>query len=473
VTRRAGPYRRFVRWRAGRIWLRDPRRAVQRLGSPDSDADLSGQQLSLRAWLALTYERDAAAAERFARAALERGGDTRFASVTLAEVLQRQGRADEAIEVLWKARSRLRHVVWYDLTIADALEAAGRVEEAVELLHHAAESDRRLHRHAVKRLARIALERGDGAEARRWFEALVALAPDYLVYASDYATLGKLQLQAGERDRALETWRRGARIYPRHAELAALRAEHFGEDEPLASPRVAPVAEEEAGVTRIPTRTPLIGLRSNLLKVIDRATADVRQPGDVIALAESATAAAQGRILPLELVQPGLLARLLSNFVGEIGPLHSHEGMQGAIMESGRIRVILGAIAGGVGRRMGRRGWFYRVAGPRTAMIDDVAACMPPNDHHLIFGPIEADALTRELADGLGCGMAVVDANHLTGAWVLAASPGVDREWLAAALADNPAGNEDEQTPVVIVRRTQPRPAPEPVERREQQAVRR
>ena len=464
-----GPHTRLVRWRASRIWLRDPRRAVSRLAH---GADLDGSELSLRAWLALTYERDPVTAERLARAALERGGDTRFAAATLAEVLQRQGRGDEAIEVLWKARARLRDVVWYDLTIADALEAAGRTDEAVELLRHAA-GDTRLRRHALKRLARIALERGDSAEARRWFEALVALAPDYLVYASDYATLGKLQLQAGDRHAALETWRQGARIYPRHAELAALRAEHFGEDEPLASPRIAPVAEEEAGVIRIPVRTPLIGLRSQLLEVIDRATADVRQPGDVIALAESATAAAQGRILPLELVRPGLLARLLSHFVGEIGPLHSPEGMQGAIMESGRIRVVLGAIAGGLGRPLGRRGWFYRVAGPRTAMIDDVAACMPPNDHHLIFGPIEAQALTRELADGLGCGVALVDANHLTGAWVLAASPGVDREWLAAVLADNPAGNEDEQTPVVVVRRTRMRAAAaRPLEAREQPAVR-
>lgn len=92
-------------------------------------------------------------------------------------------------------------------------------------------------------------------------------------------------------------------------------------------------------------------------------------------------------------------------------------------------------------------------------MIDDVAACLPPHDHHLIFGPIELDALTRDLAARLGCGVAVVDANHLSGAWVVAASPGVDREWLSRVLADNPAGNEDEQTPVVIVRRTAATPS--------------
>ena len=86
-------------------------------------------------------------------------------------------------------------------------------------------------------------------------------------------------------------------------------------------------------------------------------------------------------------------------------------------------------------------------------MIDDVAACLPPHDHQLIFGPEQPNALSCTLATALGCDVAIVDANHRSGAWVVGASPGVDRAWLSSALADNPAGNEDEQTPVVIVRR--------------------
>jgi xanthine/CO dehydrogenase XdhC/CoxF family maturation factor len=126
--------------------------------------------------------------------------------------------------------------------------------------------------------------------------------------------------------------------------------------------------------------------------------------------------------------------------------------MQGAIMEAGRPKVLAGTAAAVAGKLARRRGWFYRVAGPATAMIDDVAAAMPPHDHHVVFGPREPEALAAELAEGLGCGVAVVDANHLTGAWVVGSSPGVDDEWVKAALMDNPAGNEDEQTPVVILR---------------------
>ena len=139
-------------------------------------------------------------------------------------------------------------------------------------------------------------------------------------------------------------------------------------------------------------------------------------------------------------------------FVGKIGPLHSPEGMQGAILECGMPRVLAGAVAGAVGKLIGRRGWFYRVTGPQAAMIDDVAACIPPFDHHMVYGPRDPDRLAAQLADSLGCSVAIVDANHLTGAWAVGASKGVDRAWVEAALADNPAGNEDEQTPMVILR---------------------
>ena len=196
----------------------------------------------------------------------------------------------------------------------------------------------------------------------------------------------------------------------------------------------------------------MISAKTGLMPLLDDATRGQRRPDDVIALAESAVAAGQGRLIPLELIKPGPMARLLSRFVGKIGPLHSPEGMQGAILEAGRPRVAVGAIASVPGKLLRQRGWFYRIAGPGTAMIDDVAAALPPHDHHIVFGPGRPDRQASELANELGSPVAIVDANHRTGAWVVGASPGVDRGWVEAALADNPAGNEDEQTPVVLIR---------------------
>ncbi|MDX6697547.1 MAG: hypothetical protein QOE65_944 [Solirubrobacteraceae bacterium] len=447
----------YARWRAKRIWLRDPARAVPLLdGGGGSVGD--AKALAVRAWLALTFERDEAGAERFARRSLEAGGDTRLASSALAEVLLRRGEVDAAIEVLEAEARRHPEIPWYELTIADALIEAGRQDAAVARLENVVEREP-LCRHALKRLSRLALHAGDRQAARRWFTELVALAPNYLVYASDYVELAELQFEAGEKDAARDTLRRGAATYPRNADLRRLRRERFGEEDDLGEPNLPPLSEEQVGALRIAVRTPMITSRTGLLPVVDESTRDVRRPGDVIAIGESPSAAGQSRLVPLELVTAGPLARVLSRFVGSIGPLHSPEGMQGAIMEAGRARVLAGTVAAVAGKLARRRGWFYRVAGPGTAMIDDVAAALPPHDHHIVFGPRAPGELATELAEGLGCGVAIVDANHLTGAWVVGASPGVDEEWVRAALMDNPAGNEDEQTPVVILRRLSPEPA--------------
>ncbi len=444
----------YKRWRAGRVWLRDPERALSLL-RPSVDGERANPKAaSLAAWLTLTSERDVEAAERYARAALaDATADTRFASAALSELLQRRGDFAEAVEALVEARRRQPDMKWWVLSLADALEAAGRVDEAASLLESEGLADEELTRHAVKRLSRLSLAGGDRDRAIRWFTELVALAPNYLVYASDYATLGKLQLEAGDRDAARETWTRGAKTYSRNPELMHLREEHFGETEQLVQARIAPVSEHDVGATRIPVRTPMISAKTGLMPLLDDATRGQRRADDVVALAESAVAAGQGRLIPLELINPGPMARLLSRFVGKIGPLHSPEGMQGAILEAGRPRVVLGALASAPGKLLRQRGWFYKIAGPGTAMIDDVAAALPPHDHHIVFGPGRPDRQASELALALGSAVAIVDANHRTGAWVVGASPGVDRGWVEAALADNPAGNEDEQTPVVLIRR--------------------
>jgi tetratricopeptide (TPR) repeat protein len=436
---------------AGDVWLRDPERARALLLAHSPDR-LDGPSLALLAWLELTLARDEKAAEAAARDALRRASPDRLASAVLSEVLLRRGQYDEALEVLADVRRAFPDVPWYVLTLADALLEAGR-QAAAEALLETAVDDPRLRRHALKRLSRLALADGDDARARGHFEALVALAPDYLVYASDYVTLGTLQLEAGDADQARATWRRGTEVYPRQRKLRQLLAEHFGDVGSDSEPRIPAVKEEALGARRIPVRTALITARSGLVEAIDEATAGERRAGDVIALSESAAAAGQGRMLPLELIRPGLLAGALCRFVGEMGPLHSPQGMQGAILECGRLRIAAAAVVGGLGKVVGRRGGFYRSAGAPVAMIDDVAGCLPPHDHHVIFGPARPDALAAELAGALGCSVAIVDANHRSGAWVVGASAGVDRAWLSRVLVDNPAGNEDEQTPVVIVRR--------------------
>jgi tetratricopeptide (TPR) repeat protein len=436
--------------RAYDIWLRKPEEAQQLLES--KRADLDGDGLSLLSWLVLTNERDDKKAEEIAHAAVAAGGDTRFATAALAEVHKWRGDFDRAAEIVRSAREKYPMIPWYALTLADVLKDGGRIDEAETLLESVV-TDSQLRRHALKRLSKWAVDRGDKVRGLKYQTELIALAPDYLVYASDYTLLAALRLDAGDSAGAREILQRGASIYPRNSQIKEMLHQQFGEIAPEKAPNIPPVDEKAVGARRVPIRTNMITLRSGILPVIKEATAGQLQPDDILALSESPASAGQGRMIPLELISPEGMAKQLSKFVGKIGPLHSPAGMQGAILEAGRAKVLLGAAAGAAGKLVGKRGWFYRVAGPGAAMIDDVAAALPPHDHHLLFGPGRPDKLSEDLAAALGCHVCVVDANHLTGAWVVGASAGVDRKWVEKVLSDNPAGNEDEQTPIVLIRK--------------------
>lgn len=431
--------------RARRLWLREPVAVLASLQHDFDEGAIDAPGMSLLSWLAFTTGGDLVLAEHAARRAIDLDPASRFAAAALSEILRFRSDFDGAVEVLRKARAANPDIGWYDLSLADALIDAKRYDEATWVLEEAVESAD-LRRHALKRLARISLDKGEIETAIHWQSALIDLAPNYLVYANDYLTLANLYTDYGDSERAEAILRKAQGIYPRNEAISKA----LGETSPVAGPRPR-FDEEAAGVKRIPVKTPLITSRSDLVSVVDAATASIRRPGDVIAVSESPAAASQGRVLPLELIRPSLIARVLCRYVGKIGPLHSPAGMQGAILDVGATRVLVGAIAGATGKLMGRKGWFYRIAGPSAAMIDDVAACLPPLDHHVIFGPSQPDSLASRLAGALGCEVAIVDANHLTGAWVVGASDGVNRSWVEEVLADNPAGNEDEQTPVVVI----------------------
>ena len=202
----------------------------------------------------------------------------------------------------------------------------------------------------------------------------------------------------------------------------------------------------------IPIRTHLVGEHERITDVVRRHVEGIARPGDVIAVAESVVAITQGRaVLPAE-VRPRPLARVLCKLPGKDGSLATPPAMELAIREAGVGRVLLGTAAAGVGRLLGRRGDFFRVAGRSLAQIDDIAGTMPPYDKHVILGPAHPDEVAREIHAVTGVDAAVVDVNDIGCVDVLGSTLEGRSDWLVRALAHNPFGNDDQQTPIVVVR---------------------
>ncbi len=116
-------------------------------------------------------------------------------------------------------------------------------------------------------------------------------------------------------------------------------------------------------------------------------------------------------------------------------------------MESGD-----GDVPCAVGRIFGKRGLFYEIMGEAVAAFDGYTGTMPPYERAIVFAPRDPDGFAVALRDRIGVESAVVDANDLKRAKVLGASPSVDRAALEKALVENPHGNSDEQTPLVVLK---------------------
>jgi F420-0:gamma-glutamyl ligase len=202
----------------------------------------------------------------------------------------------------------------------------------------------------------------------------------------------------------------------------------------------------------LPVRTPLVSPGDDLIGLIERMVRGIARPGDAIAVSETVVAIAQGEFVPAEYVRPSKLAFALSRRAGALATINQPESMQLVIDRVGSRRVIAATAAHLIGRLRGKRGVFYEVMGEAIAAIDGYTGTMPPYERAIVFAPREPDAFSQSVFERLGVGCAVVDANDLERAKVLGASTGLDRALVERSLLDNPHGNGDEQTPIVVLK---------------------
>jgi hypothetical protein len=205
------------------------------------------------------------------------------------------------------------------------------------------------------------------------------------------------------------------------------------------------------GIVAIPVRTRLVRKGDDLAALLREALHGIARPGDVVAIAETAVAIAQGRFIGAETIRPSWLARTLARRADALATVNQPESLQLVIDDVGAWRVFGAGVLHVFGRLVGRRGVFYELLGSSIAAIDGYTGTLPPYEKAIVLGPAEPDRVSAELAAALGLHVAIVDANNLRKAVALGVSPGLRRDAVEHALLDNPHGNGDEQTPLVVL----------------------
>ncbi|MFZ9738094.1 MAG: F420-0:Gamma-glutamyl ligase [Prochlorotrichaceae cyanobacterium] len=202
----------------------------------------------------------------------------------------------------------------------------------------------------------------------------------------------------------------------------------------------------------LPIYTHLLTAIDDPVEVIQRYVAPHAQPGDVVTMGETPLAIMQGRYRHPSTVKPGGLARRICCYFLPTSSLATACGMQTLVDVVGAPRVFFAFVGGILLRALGQRGGFYQLAGEQARLIDDVTGTLPPYDQFIVLGPTQVEQVVQDIETQTGLKAAIVDVNDLKAVKVLAASAGVSQDFLTAALRSNPAGNADEQTPIVLLR---------------------
>ncbi len=212
-----------------------------------------------------------------------------------------------------------------------------------------------------------------------------------------------------------------------------------------------------AKIERIPVKTRILTPNDKIGDMIREYALPLMREGDILTISESPLAITQGRAIPVSRIKVSRLARFLSSHVAKVPygiGLGAPTSMQCAIEETGVLRIVFAAAVGALGKLIGRKGDFYRIAGMQAALIDAATTSpVPPYNETVIKGPLNPGKVCQELQAEFGYGFAVMDINDIGGSWMIGASQGVNKQFLEAAMKDNPQGQGSELTPFCIVRR--------------------
>jgi hypothetical protein len=202
----------------------------------------------------------------------------------------------------------------------------------------------------------------------------------------------------------------------------------------------------------LPIRTHLLTHLDDPVEVVRRYVIPHAQPGDVVTLGESPLAIMQGRFRHPSDIQPGWVAKRLCYLFLPTSSLATACGLQALVDIVGSERVLFAFLVGAVAKLLGKPGVFYQLAGEQARLIDDVTGTLPPYDQFIVLGPEHPQQIVDQIKQETGISAAIVDVNDLKAVKILAATADISTSFLEQALIRNPAGNANEQTPIVLLR---------------------
>ncbi|MBQ7014797.1 MAG: coenzyme F420-0:L-glutamate ligase [Clostridia bacterium] len=216
------------------------------------------------------------------------------------------------------------------------------------------------------------------------------------------------------------------------------------------------------GVTynRYAIKTRFVNIGDDYVEVVNEYAKPHVQEGDILSISEKIIALCQKRIVYRKDIHPGFWAKLLCKFV-HVTPAGPGAGtphkMQLIIMLCGLPRVLFATACSAVTKLFGIKGVFYKVCGHEVEGIDGLIDYDISYKEYVDYGilnPENPKGVCNEIYEKLGIPCMIVDACDIS-VTILGKCDAVTlpNETLAEIIRDNPAGQDDQCTPLILIRK--------------------
>ncbi len=196
------------------------------------------------------------------------------------------------------------------------------------------------------------------------------------------------------------------------------------------------------------------------LKVLKQYIEPLYKEGDIISMSEKVISMCQDNTVEMKDVKLGFWAKFLSKFAMKssagIGMNEPYK-LQLAIDMKGLPLVLWASFCSAVGKLFHKHGIFYEIVGQDVAGIDGFYSHSAFETYHTlaVLNPREPEKVCKNIKDELGYSCILADANDLN-IEILGVSPDLSEkseDYVKGLIGDNPAGQDDELTPFIIIRK--------------------
>ncbi|MCM1496137.1 MAG: hypothetical protein NC089_10120 [Bacteroides sp.] len=206
-------------------------------------------------------------------------------------------------------------------------------------------------------------------------------------------------------------------------------------------------------------KTHFIEVGEDYIELMKRYVLPFIEEGDIVSTSEKVISMCQSNVVFMQDMKLSWLTKLLSRFGTKtesgIGITEPYK-LQLMIDMKGMGRVLYAGAAGIFGKLMGRQGVFYEILGEEAAGIDGFYDHSAFEAYHTMatLNPREPNRVCNEVLEKCHIPLMIVDANDIN-VNILGKAKilnDISNETLAALIEDNPAGQDDECTPFIIIR---------------------